>query len=156
MCHFKEFCSVQTAQRVCSCDLSKDCVLYVPFQGASALTSIEDVFLGTCSCSYCLCAIPRGSCSVLLGCHTSVSSVCHFKKHTLCWTSTKAALCGAVTCNALVVCHFEGLMLCQTSTAGVSLVNCGGCQRRKVSGISAGASAAVSEHHKLAESHMFT
>jgi len=66
VCHFKDFCSVQSAQKMCSCDLSKDCVLYVPFHGATALISIEDMFLETCSCSYCLCSILRGSCSVLL------------------------------------------------------------------------------------------
>ena len=83
------------------------------------------------------------------------SSVCYSKEHMPCWTSTQAALFGAVTCNALV-CHSEQLILCQTSPAGVSVVNCDGCQRSSVSGISAGVSVAVSDHHKLAQSHMFT
>jgi hypothetical protein len=63
--HFKELCSVESAQTVCFCHPSQECVLYVPFQGATALwTSIQDVLLGARSCSYFLCAIPRGSCSV--------------------------------------------------------------------------------------------
>jgi len=54
-----------------------------------------------------------------------------------------------------ILCH--GLMLCQTSTAGASLVNASaGVAMFRNSGISAGASAAISNHHKLAESHMFT